>query len=153
MSEATRRAILAGGGLAALALAVPGEAAAPAPTVGEAQNLLTVMAFIAAWSSGPFDVTAVMARFIAPDAKIRVIDSGPVLVGPEAVAAAFAGYLGKDDRITVETQHTLVRGPVVITERVDTQTGPGKPTQQWPIVGVFVVKAGLIHEWTDYVVG
>jgi limonene-1,2-epoxide hydrolase len=92
-----------------------------------------------------------MARYLAPDCSVRVMDSQPFLTGPAAVAAAFKSYATHGERFKVEYVSTFAKGPIVVTDRVDTQITAGKPGPKFPVVGVFLVKDGKIKEWTDYV--
>jgi len=136
--RATRRIAIAGSGAAALALLAGGGravAAAPATTM-EAANLHVVKGFIDSWTAEHFDPDAAMPKFFAEDARIRVIDSAPVVIGPAAAAAAFKPYLAEGQRFSVQILETFVRGPLVMTSRIDTESRPGKPERQWPVVGV-----------------
>jgi limonene-1,2-epoxide hydrolase len=148
----TRRTLFAAGMGATLAAGVAGEACADtAPTAAEAANLKVVQDFLATWPAPDFDVDKVMATYLAADCSIRPIDTQPFLHGPAAVAAAFKAYAPHGERFKADVVSTYVRGPIVVTQRVDSQIGGDKGGQTFPVVGVFLVKNGKIKEWTDYV--
>lgn len=151
IDEQRRSLMIGGAGLVALA-GLAGGAQGATPSAGEAANLTLAKDFCDSWGKPGFDPDKVMPHFIAADAHIRVIDSQPAVVGPQAVADAFRPYARKGDRFLVEYLETFVRGPLVMLSRIDTQVSKGQPDQKFPVVGVFVIKGGKIHEWTDYVV-
>jgi limonene-1,2-epoxide hydrolase len=149
----SRRGLFAAGGLAGFAaVAPPAAAAADAPSAGEQANLALVEAFLASWPAPDFDPDKVMATYLAPDCSVRVIDSQPFLHGPAAVAAAFKAYAPHGERFKADVLSSYARGPIVVTQRIDTQVTAGKAGPTFPVVGVFLVKDGMIKEWTDYVV-
>lgn len=150
MDEITRRRLFAAGALGAAAAAGPASAAAL--TALEAANLKQVQDFCATWSAADFDPDTALAAYLAPDARVRVIDSQPFVTGPAAAAAAFKAFMPNGERVKVKYLSTLARGPLVVTQRIDTMLTPGKPDQDFEVVGVFLLKDGKIREWTDYVV-
>lgn len=131
-------------------ITAPGTAAAPTP--GEAANLQRVQDFCATWSAADFDPDVALAAYLAPEARVRVIDSQPFVSGPAAAAAAFKAFMPNGERVKVKYLSTLARGPLVVTQRIDTMLTPGKPDQEFEVVGVFLLQDGMIREWTDYVV-
>jgi limonene-1,2-epoxide hydrolase len=150
--DPTRRGVVTGGGLATLAFAGLGsaaEAAAP-PSPLEAANLKLVKAYLATWADPDFDAEKVLPAYFAGDAAIRLTDSAPAAIGPAAGAAAFRPYIAQGQRFTVQILDIFVRGPLVMTSRIDTEHTPSKPDRTWPVVGVFIVKDGKIREWTDF---
>jgi limonene-1,2-epoxide hydrolase len=151
IDEERRNLMIGGAGLLALAGLADGAQAA-APSASEAANLKLAKDFCDSWGKPGFDPDKAMPAFIAADAHVRVIDSQPAVVGPQAVADAFRPYAQKGDRFLVEYIETFVRGPLVMLSRIDTQVSKGQPDQKFPVVGVFVIRGGKIHEWTDFVV-
>ncbi len=116
-----------------------------APSPAERANVQVVDDFIAAWDDPDRAVT-----YLAPQAAIRMIEDQPPIVGRQAIAEAFKGFMAPGVTLTVETLETTVHGPIVMNKRIDTLKTEGKPDQVFPVVGVFLVKNGEITEWTDY---
>lgn len=150
-NELSRRMLVATGGLGAAALMAGGASAAPPTSAAEDAHLKLVTDFCDSWGTADFDADKVMATYLAPECHVRVIDSQPFLTSPAAVAAAFKAYAPHGERFKVQYLSTYARGPVVVTQRIDTQVGGDKAGQSFPMVGVFVVRDGKIKEWTDYV--
>lgn len=161
--DVTRRRLFASGGLGLAAAAIQTDAASAAPpnaasrsagplSAGEAANLRRVQDFCRTWSAPDFDPDKVMAAYLAPQAAVRVIDSQPFVVGPAAVAAAFKPFLTHGERFAVKFLSVFARGPLVVTQRIDTQITPGQPDKAMEVVGVFLLRGGQIQEWTDYIV-
>jgi limonene-1,2-epoxide hydrolase len=150
--EPTRRTLFAAaGGLAALAAA--GDAAAEVPaSEAEAANIRLVKDFCATWAAPNFDADAVMAAYLAADCHVRPVDSQPFVSGPAAVAAAFKQMSPNGERYRADFQSIFARGPIVVTDRIDTQLNGAKAGQKFAVVGVFYVRDGKIREWTDYLV-
>jgi limonene-1,2-epoxide hydrolase len=152
--DATRRTLLVGGGLGALAIVgFAGEAEAAPLTPGEAANLKLVQDFCQTWGAADFDPDKVMPVYLASDGRVRVLQDQPFVVGPAATAAAFKPYLQHGERFKVKFLDVFARGPLVTTHRIDTVVTPGKPDQNMEIFGVFLLKDGKIQEWNDYIVG
>lgn len=149
--ELTRRGLAVAGGLGVAALAAGAASAETAPSAAEQANLKLVMDFCSSWGAADFDADKVMATYLAPQCRVRVIDSGPFLSSPAAVAQAFKAYAPHGERFKVDFLSTYAKGPIAVTQRIDTQVGGDKAGQHWPMVGVFVVRGGKIAEWTDYV--
>jgi limonene-1,2-epoxide hydrolase len=141
----TRRSLLAGAILGALAAAGLPRVGVAAAGATEKANVAVVDGFMAAWNDPDKAV-----NFLAPNASVRMVEDQPAVVGQAAVAAAFKGFLTPGVTIGVETLETTAHGPVVMNRRVDTMKTPGKPDQVFKVVGVFVVKDGKIVEWADY---
>ena len=140
-----RRSLFVAGCFVALATAgLPGAGYAKESAVEKA-NAKVVAEFIKSWDDPDKAVT-----YLAPDASVRMVEDQPPVVGPAAVAAAMKGFMTPGVKLKVQTLNTTVRGPVVMNQRIDTLTTPGKPPQVFPVVGVFLVKNGKIEEWVDY---
>lgn len=154
MDDITRRAMFLSGGLGAAAAAslAASPAAAAEPSAAETANIKLVKDFCATWSAKGFDPGAVMPVYFAPDAHVRVLDSLPFVVGPAAIAAAFKPYLQKGERFQVQFLSVFAKGPLVVTNRIDTQVAPGQADKAMEVVGVFLVRDGKIREWTDYLI-
>jgi limonene-1,2-epoxide hydrolase len=150
----TRRAVMAGSALTAMAMATSADGVRRASRRSSAEeaNLKLVQDFCATWGGPDFDPDKVIPRYFADDAKMRIADSAPLAIGPAAGAAAFKPFFSQGQRIRIRYLEVFTRGPLVMTSRIDTEITPGKPDKDWPMVGVFVVKDGKIHEWTDFVV-
>jgi limonene-1,2-epoxide hydrolase len=153
--DLTRRTLFAAGGAGALAAgALASQAdAADAPSGAEAANIKVVKDFVGSWAAPDFDPDKTMPLYLAPDASVRPIDSQPFITGPAALAAAFKAYAPKGERFKAQFNSVWAKGPLVITDRVDTQVGGDKNGAHFPVVGVFLVRDGKIKEWTDYVLG
>jgi limonene-1,2-epoxide hydrolase len=138
----TRRMALMAAGLVAmagLAATIPGARAA-----GNG-NVKLVTDFCDSWNDPDKSV-----EYLTPDASVRMVEDQPAVVGPAAVAAAFKGFMGHGETISVKILSSYAAGPIVVNKRIDTLKTPGKPDQAFKVVGVFTVKDGKIKEWTDY---
>jgi limonene-1,2-epoxide hydrolase len=144
-SFSRRNLFLAGGVGAVAAIGLAGSAQAAETTATEKANIKLVEDFCKSWNDPDKSVA-----YLAPEASVRMVEDQPAVVGPVAVAAAFKGFMSHGEKIGVKILATFAKGPVVVNHRVDTLTTPGKPEQQFPVVGVFVVKNGKIKEWADY---
>ena len=153
-SNLTRRDALTTGGIGALAVAlVPeGASAAPSPGSREEANIRVVHGWCDSWGATDFAPESIVPTYFAADARARIADSAPWATGHVEIAAAFKPYMSHGERIRVKYLHVMAQGPVVVTQRTDTEIVPGKPDRDWPIIGIFVVRDGRICEWTDYVV-
>jgi limonene-1,2-epoxide hydrolase len=143
---------LAIAGLVMLAVAPTGARAADAPAkAAEAKgghdtaNVKLVKAFIGAWTD-----PAKAAEYLSDKAVVRMEEDKPATTGRQPFIDAWKGYFHTGNGIAVKFLDTYARGPVVVTNRIDTLTSKDKPDQPFPVVGVFVVKDGKIVEWTDY---
>ena len=135
------------------AMAADAPAAAPAAPAAKAKgghdskNVTVVKDFIGAWSD-----PAKAAEYLSDKAVVRMEEDKPALTGRQPFMDAWKGYFQTGQGISVEIKDTYAKGPVVVTNRIDTLTSKDKPDQPFPVVGVFVVKGGKIVEWTDYLV-
>jgi limonene-1,2-epoxide hydrolase len=106
-----------------------------------------VRRFCEAWSARPLDATA-LAAYFSDDAVYHNIPIDPVK-GREAIAQTIAGFTTGVDGIEFRIGHLVASGDVVLTERVDVFSYPGK-TVELPVMGTFEVKDGKIVAWRDY---
>jgi limonene-1,2-epoxide hydrolase len=139
-------AVAAGSGLTRTAAAAdkpPASDKKAAPDT--AANIKLVKDFCASWNDPDKSVT-----YLTDDASVRMVEGQPAVVGPAAVAAAFKGFMGHGETISVKILSSYAKGPVVVNTRVDTLKTPGKPDQAFKVVGVFLIKDGKIKEWSDY---
>jgi limonene-1,2-epoxide hydrolase len=104
-----------------------------------------VTRFCAAWGEG--DLDAIVA-FFADDAVYHNIPIEPV-TGRDAIKATVAGFTAGVDKIEFRVDNISADGDVVLTERVDIFTMPGK-TISLPVMGTFEVIDGKIAAWRDY---
>lgn len=142
----TRRNMFIAGAVGAVAVAgLANTAVADAKSDGQKANIKVVEDFIKAWNDPDKSVT-----FLADNASVRMVEDQPAVVGPANVAAAFKGFMGHGEKLSVKILKTFAEGPVVTNVRVDTMTTPGKAAQDFKVVGVFIVKKGKITEWADY---
>ncbi len=103
-----------------------------------------VLAFIDAWR-GP-DLVKVCA-LLGEDIAYHNIPMEP-LVGKPSVEA-YLRSAGPFEDSEWELLHIATSGEHVLTERVDRMTKGGKAISL-PLMGIFRVSGGLIHEWRDY---
>jgi limonene-1,2-epoxide hydrolase len=108
-------------------------------------NVKLVKEFISKWSE-----PAKASEYLSDKAVVRMEEDKPAVTGRQPFIDAWNGYFKTGASITVKTVDTYARGPVVVTQRVDTLITKGKPDQPFKVVGVFVIKDGKIVEWTDY---
>jgi limonene-1,2-epoxide hydrolase len=106
--------------------------------------------FCAAWSS---DLGAAeLAAFFTEDAVYHNIPLAPV-TGREAIADNIASVLRPGppgiESIDFRLINIAANGPVVMTERVDVFTLPGK-SFELPVMGIFEISGGKISGWRDY---
>jgi limonene-1,2-epoxide hydrolase len=109
------------------------------------QPVQVVTRFCAAWTDGDIDA---IIDFFADDAIYHNIPVAPVS-GRDAIRATIAGFTNGVDSIEFRVLHIAVEGAVVLTERVDVFTMPGK-TITLPVMGTFEVADGKIKAWRDY---
>lgn len=146
-----RRELFAAGGVAALAaVALARPAAAAKHSASEQANVKLVEDFCLGWMAKHYDADTEMARFLAADSSVRMVEDKPPVIGPAAAATAMKSFSVSGQSIDVKILEAFAKGPVVVNSRIDTVKAPGKPDQVYKIVGVFVVKGGKIAEWTDY---
>ena len=106
--------------------------------------------FCAAWSDNI--ATAELAAFFTDDAVYHNIPIAPI-TGREAIASTIASFIRPGapgiEAIDFRVINIAANGPVVMTERVDVFTLPGK-SFELPVMGTFEVKDGKINAWRDY---
>jgi limonene-1,2-epoxide hydrolase len=141
----TRRSILAGTGIGAVALTLAAGAEAAPMTDAEKANVKLVEDFCAAWSSK--DADKVMA-FFSDTPSYRQTEQQAPAVGREAVAEKVSG--GVKVATKFEVHESWARGPMVINERTDYFDSPR--LKRWHGVGVFLIKDGKIVEWQDFTI-
>ncbi|WP_194905329.1 limonene-1,2-epoxide hydrolase family protein [Catenulispora rubra] len=109
-----------------------------------------VRRFCAAWSDNAG--TAELAAFFTDDATYHNIPMAPV-TGREAIADTIATFIRPGapgiERIEFRVINIAANGPIVMTERVDVFTLPGK-SFELPVMGTFEVTDGKIDAWRDY---
>ena len=109
-----------------------------------------VRSFCAAWSNNAG--AAELAAFFTEDAVYLNIPLAPV-TGRAAIADTIASVLRPGppgiEGIEFRVINIAANGPVVMTERVDVFTLPGK-TFELPVMGTFEVSDGKISAWRDY---
>jgi limonene-1,2-epoxide hydrolase len=101
--------------------------------------------FCAAWSD--LDLDAILA-FFAADAVYHNIPMDP-MTGTDAIRTTITGFTTGVESIEFRVDHIAASGPVVLTERVDIFTMPGKRIEL-PVMGTFEVHDGTITAWRDY---
>jgi limonene-1,2-epoxide hydrolase len=111
----------------------------------DSDPLDVVTRFCAAWSTG--DLDALMA-FFTDDAVYHNIPVDPV-TGTEAIRATIEGFTAGVEAIEFQVRNIAAHGEVVLTERVDVFTLPGR-TISLPVMGTFEVRDGRIAAWRDY---
>ena len=109
-----------------------------------------VRRFCAAWSE---NVGAVdLAAFFSDDAVYHNIPLAPI-IGREAIASTITSFIRPGapgiESIEFRVLNIAANGPIVMTERVDVFTLPGK-SFDLPVMGTFEVKDGKIQAWRDY---
>jgi limonene-1,2-epoxide hydrolase len=114
-------------------------------TAAPSDPLDVVTRFCAAWGDG--DLDAILA-FFADDATYHNIPVDPVS-GTDAIRSTIEGFTGGVESIVFRVTHIAAAGEVVLTERVDVFSMPGK-TIELPVMGTFEVRDGKITAWRDY---
>ena len=108
-----------------------------------------VRRFCAAWSNNI--AAAELAAFFTDDAVYHNIPLAPV-TGREAIANNIASFIRPGapgiESIQFRVINIAANGPVVMTERVDVFTLPGK-SFDLPVMGTFEVSDGKIAAWRD----
>lgn len=144
-SRATRRTMLAAGGIGLAGFALPGPARAAEMTAAEKANVKVVNDFCAAWPDHNLD--RVMS-FFADNCAYRVTETMEPNKGKQAVTDRIRVFLDRVDKF--EVLDTFARGPMVINERKDHFNN--FQLKMWHGVGVFFLKDGKIVEWYDYTI-
>ncbi len=70
--------------------------------------------------------------------------------GLDAIKATLGGFAQALGSFEFEVKHQVAAGNVVMNERVDYFTPPGRARYGLPVAGVFEVKDGKITSWRDY---
>ena len=144
--SATRRTMLAAGGVGLAALASPRSARAAEMTAAEKANVQVVNDFCAAWPGHKLER---IMSFFADTCAYRVTETMEPNKGKQAVTDRIRGFLNNVEKF--EVLDTFARGPMVINERRDLFLNGG-PLKMWHGVGVFFLKDGKIVEWYDYTI-
>lgn len=101
--------------------------------------------FCAAWPA--LDLDAIVA-FFADDAVYHNIPTDPI-TGTDGIRSAIAGFTAGVDSVEFRIDHLAADGPIVLTERMDIFSMPGKRIEL-PVMGTFEVHDGRITAWRDY---
>jgi limonene-1,2-epoxide hydrolase len=104
-----------------------------------------VRRFCDAWAGG--DLDAIVGAF-TDDAVYHNMPIDPV-TGPEAIRGFIEGFLGGVDSVEFRVLNIAADGDVVLTERVDVFSAPGRHVEL-PVMGTFEVRDGRITAWRDY---
>jgi limonene-1,2-epoxide hydrolase len=148
MPMITRRSFFAAGGLAAVLGNADPLAQTAAETATERSNAKTVNTFCAAWAAR--DIEALMPYF-ADNATYRITETSPPLVGRTVIHDRVKPIIDRMTSIEYKVSETIAKGPIVLTERVDTFISPQR-TQRYHVMGMFYLADGKIVEWTDYII-
>jgi limonene-1,2-epoxide hydrolase len=109
-----------------------------------------VRRFCEAWSSDM--ATDGLAAFFTDDAVYHNIPLKPV-AGRDDIENAIATFIrpGRPgiESIDFRVINIAANGPVVMTERVDVFTLPGR-SFELPVMGTFEISDGKIKSWRDY---
>jgi limonene-1,2-epoxide hydrolase len=105
-----------------------------------------VLQFCDLWKTG--DIDAIVASF-TDDAVYHNIPMAPA-VGRDAIRTTIESFASNPEQtIEFRVLHVAAAGDVVLTERVDVFTRPGKSVEL-PVMGTFEVVGGRIAAWRDY---
>ena len=154
MAKVSRRSAFQGSAaLAMLALAGSAEAHEHGPemTAVEKANLKVVDDYLKAFEDPKADTAALIRTYMAPNATVRFSQDFPMITGVDKIIEAMKGFTAKGERYEIKTLRSLVRGSMVVNDRLDSTFYPdGKKEGPTPVVGVFLIKDGKIQEWFDY---
>ena len=106
----------------------------------------TVTAFLNAITRGKVDDAM---KFIAEDCVYHNIPLDPIK-GAAAIRTTLAGFEQMLGSIEIDTHRQIAVGDLVMNERIDTFSPPGKSRYGLPVAGAFEVKNGKIVAWRDY---
>jgi limonene-1,2-epoxide hydrolase len=106
----------------------------------------TVSAFCDALTRGDLDEAM---KLVADDCVYHNIPLEPVK-GAAAIRATLQGFLQMLGSIEIDTRRQIAVGDLVMNERIDTFSPPGKGRYGLPVAGAFEVKNGKIVAWRDY---
>ena len=101
--------------------------------------------FLHSW--GGRDIDKIMSYF-APDAVYHNVPVAPIK-GAKAIREIFVAFLGAFDTIALDIVTIAGESDLVLAERVDRFTLKGKYFEL-PVNGVFEIKNGKIHRFSDY---
>jgi limonene-1,2-epoxide hydrolase len=146
----SRRSLIAGGGLGAVALAAANNSAQAAPTGEEAANIAVVNAFCKAWNVDALDLNKLVETYFAEGCIVRFSDSQLMATGKTATLGLFESFVGGGLRFDLKVLSTVALGPIVANLRTDSAFMPGKPPHEDAIASVFIMSGGKIKEWSDY---
>ena len=106
----------------------------------------TVSAFCDALTRGDLDEAM---KLVADDCVYHNIPLEPVK-GAAAIRATLQGFVQMLGSIEIDTERQIAVGDLVMNERIDTFSPPGKARYGLPVAGAFEVKNGRIVAWRDY---
>jgi limonene-1,2-epoxide hydrolase len=106
----------------------------------------TVSAFCDALTRGDLDEAM---KLVADDCVYHNIPLEPVK-GAAGIRATLQGFLQMLGSIEIDTRRQIAVGDLVMNERIDTFSPPGKGRYGLPVAGAFEVKNGKIVAWRDY---
>jgi limonene-1,2-epoxide hydrolase len=106
----------------------------------------TVSAFCDALTRGDLDEAM---KLVADDCVYHNIPLEPVK-GAAAIRTTLQGFMQMLGSIEIDTKRQIAVGDLVMNERVDTFSPPGKGRYGLPVAGAFEVKNGKIVAWRDY---
>jgi len=86
--------------------------------------------------------------FFTDDVVYHNIPMDPA-TGIDDTIGFITGFLAMFESMKIDTIHLAVRGPVVLTERVDTFRLNGVEAAL-PVMGTFELRDGKISAWRDY---
>lgn len=114
----------------------------------EQQNAALTEAFNSAWSARDLDR---LIGLLAADVRYMIYEGGPVKQGPAEVREAVGRFMAKFARIEFSIRRLEVMGSVVIHERTEDYYAPdGELDTHFHVVGLLVIKDGLVSVWRDY---
>jgi len=106
----------------------------------------TVTAFCNALTRGNLDEAM---KLIADDCVYHNIPLEPVK-GAAAIRTTLQGFMQMLGSIEIDTKRQIAVGDLVMNERIDSFSPPGKGRYGLPVAGAFEVKNGKIVAWRDY---
>jgi limonene-1,2-epoxide hydrolase len=117
----------------------------------EKANIQLVKDFCKAWGDDPPDAETMVNQYLSDDCLVRFGDTIDPVNGHDATIALFETFLSNGERYDLKVLETFARGPVVVNSRIDSTIKGKHTTHPTQVVGVFVIRAGKIKEWSDYV--
>jgi limonene-1,2-epoxide hydrolase len=154
-------AAAAEGGPAAVPTGGQGTPATPAdpstvPSVASAgsiekTNIQLVKDFCKAWGDDPPDAETMVNQYLADDCLVRFGETIEPVTGHDAAISLFQTFLNNGERYDLKILETFARGPIVVNSRIDSTIKGKHTTHPTSVIGVFVIRAGKIKEWSDYV--